>query len=201
MARLSNTGEDHNTFGGYASGSSKNSSVTCRNGDSTSSGGWKVLAINGNQVSIVHAGIPECYFYSSYQSNSNIAATLNERASVYKNNFAASARMLNESDVTNLAQDSALRKINAYYYLATPSTESKGMKFITTSGRLTQGGENAQGVRPVIILREDVRTTGQSNGAWVLTFEATKNNSDMQLTTTGKIGDLFNFVKDTVDNS
>ena len=111
-----------------------------------------------------------------------------------------SIRMLKENDISNLAQDNALRKVNAYYYLSTAAGTNE-LKFITTSGRLTQGGANAQGVRPVITLREDVRTSGQSNGAWVLTFDTSKESNKMVLpTTTGKLGDMFGFVKSTINN-
>lgn len=187
------------TFGGYKQGNSKNASVACRDGDNAGSG-WKVLSISGNKVTIVHAGIPECYYHDSFKSNANAVSTLDQRASVYKNTFAESARMLKETDVANLAQDHAFRKINAYYYLSTASGTNE-LKFVTTSGRLTQGGANAQGVRPVITLREDVRTTGQSNGAWTLTFDASKDSNDMVLpSTTGELGDMFDFVKDVVNN-
>lgn len=189
----------HGTFGGYTSGNSKNSSVVCRKGDAAKSG-WKVLSISDNKVTIVHAGIPECYFHDSQKSNANAVTALDQRAAAYKNNFAESARMLKDTDVNNWAQTDAFRDIDAYYYLSTVEGTTN-LKFVTPLGRLTQGGLYSHGIRPVITLRADVRTSGQSNGAWTLTFDTSKGTNEMVLpTTTGKLGDMFEFVKDVVNN-
>jgi len=191
----------HGKFGGYTDGQSKNSSVKCRNNDTTTNSGWRVLSVKDNKVTIVHTGVPECYYYSSYQSNASVAAALDARAAHYKNTFAESARMLKETDISGLAQDHEFRKINSYYYLSTPSAESYGMKFVATSGRITSGGENSQGLRPVITLRADVKTSGKANNAWVLTFDTSKGKEFELPETTGKVGDVADFIKDIIEKS
>lgn len=166
-------------FGGYKSGTSKNASVSlCRTGDKATASGWKVLSVSGGKVTIVHAGMPECYYHASKGTTADASiTTLNTRAKEYMNSYAESARMLTLEDVK---ANNTIQTIGGGYYLASKK-DSTTLHYVSPTGRESGSSDRVNGVRPVITLKSNVRTAGQTNGAWTLTLETTKDSEDFEI--------------------
>lgn len=184
-------------FGGYKLDASKNLSVSaCRSGDNVTASGWRVLSKSGNTVTIVHAGMPECYYHSATSATTAIS-TLNNRAKEYMNSYAESARMMTYDDAN---ANSSLQIVGGGYYVATQK-DSTTLYYISPTGRISGSSARANGVRPVIVLKSTVRTTGQSNGAWVLTFDTTKDSGELEIEMPNiYIGDFGSLI-DNIDNT
>lgn len=159
-------------FGGYTSGQSKNNSVKCwsKQEPGTPANGWVVLSVSGGKVTLVHAGTPECYLHASNSNNS--INKINARASAYINSkYAESARILNCGDpgvnCTSNATLSSPHLTNTHYYLPTAKSSSV-LWGVSYKGTVAGYSQRALGIRPVVVLKSDVKTTGQQNGEWVL---------------------------------
>lgn len=156
-------------FGGYTSGQSKNNSVVCWN-DGTPSNGWVVLSVSNGKVTLVHAGTPECYYHGRTPSNS--VNKINARASQYINSkYAESARILNCGDpgvnCTAGVTLSSPHLTQTHYYLPTAKSSSV-LWGVSYKGVVGGYSERALGIRPVVVLKSDVKTTGQQGGEWIL---------------------------------
>ena len=184
-------------FGGYSAGTSKNSSVKCQSNDTSSASGWQVISISDGKVTIVHKGMPECYYHDVINTTNAINA-MNNKAKDYMNQYAESARALNYNDIT---ANGSIKNIGSTYYLAT-ATDSTTLKTIMYSGRETGRSSWAHGIRPVITLKANVETTGKnSNGAWVLTFNNTKgldNTSISSFNNTELVKNILETIKNTL---
>lgn len=155
-------------FGGYTSGASKNSSVKCRNEDTSTASGWKVLSVSGNTVTIIHAGISECYYHAASSADEAINVLTNRARTTYMNSFASDARMISLNDYNS---NSSIQNIGSHYYIATRK-DATTLYYVSYSGRLSGGSERANGIRPVVVLKDTVTTTGKnSNGAWILMLD------------------------------
>lgn len=181
-------------FGGYMAGASKNASVKCRREDTANGSGWKILSISGGNVTIIHAGIAECYYHGANDASTAVS-NLNNRARVtYMNQFAQDARMFDYNDYNSV--DESFRNVGSHYYMATAKDKTT-LYYVSYTGRLSGGSVNANGLRPVIVLKNNVTTTGKdTNGAWVLALGDTKNpdNPNLELP-----NDLFNQLKSLFD--
>lgn len=167
-------------FGGYLQGLSKNtnSAYKCRKEDSNTQTGWRVLSVSNGTVTIVHAGTPECYYHGKGANAANSVKILNDRAAIYANNFAQSARMMDYNDF-NSAPDT-IKNIENHYYLAT-AEDSTDLWYVTDSGRTDGGSMRANGVRPVIVLKNNIYTTDEKqNEYWPLYLEPTTKSSEEQ---------------------
>ena len=186
-------------FGGYTSGSSKNSSVKCRNEDTTTASGWKVLSISGNTVTIIHAGIPECYYHAATNATTAVS-TLNNRArTTYMNSFASDARMLSYNDYNS---NTSIQNIGSHYYIAT-AKDSTTLYYVSYTGRLSGGSARANGVRPVVVLKSNVKTTGKnSNGAWILVLDDSSKELDSNIelpnSYIAKINNIINSINEKI---
>ncbi len=169
---------EQGNFGGYTNSQSKNASVSkCDNG-TTDLKGWRVLKKVDGKVYLVHAGQPECY-YHAFGNSSISLKTLNDRAQdTYVNQYAQSARSITKEDVDAITTASdTLRKTGDYYWLATEYT-SNGLYSVNASGGIN-GYENssAYGFRPVIELKVNILTSGQTTdkvgnpNAWTLVVQ------------------------------
>ena len=172
------------TFGGYAQGASKNANAAskCRNEDSNTETGWKVLSVSNGTVTIVHAGTPECYYHAASSSTSSAVTTLNNRAATYANAFAQSARIMNYQDYNSAPNE--LKVIGNHYYLAT-AKDNSALWYVSYTGRTNGGSSRANGIRPVIVLKNDLYTTDSTkDGYWPL-YQATitKSQEDIELET------------------
>lgn len=169
------------SFGGYEQGTSKNSSVVCRTGlDKSTASGWLVLSKEDGKVTIIHAGIPECYYFALNSLASEAVNNINNRAAVYKNSFAESARMMNYSK-DHKANVTAINNIGSHYYMAEAKDKST-LYYQTYTNRLAGGSGWASGIRPVIVLKSNVTTTGKdSSGAWTLSLSGGRENSNLDI--------------------
>ncbi len=169
-------------FGGYNSGQSKNASVEwCYQSIyKTTLKGWRVLKVAGNQVYLVHAGQPECYYHASGGYSDASVKALNDRAKSYMDGiYADSAHAMTEEEAqaitgnTNATEDD-LRTTGDFYWLAT-KCNSNTLWLVYFTGLMygSDGRDYSWGFRPVIVLKSDVLTTGQDkdmfgNKAWIL---------------------------------
>lgn len=177
-------------FGGYESGKSKNSSVKCRNEDTSTASGWRVLSVNGSTVTIIHAGISECYYHDVTSADEAIS-TLNNRArTTYMNSFASDARMMTLNDYNS---NTTFQNIGSHYYMATRK-DNTTLYYVSYTGRLSGGSARANGVRPIVVLKSNVTTTGKnSNGAWVLILDGNiSKDFDTNITYPKSYIELFN---------
>ncbi len=161
-------------FGGNAANTNKGMSAKCYN--STTLNGWRVLKKENNQVTIVHAGQPECHFH--YYSEMNAITLLNNRAKQYMDStYAESAHAMTRDEAKAItgderSTDNDLRDIGAFYWLASISSESVGMGYdnlylfyVNGAGGINEYGNGvneAYGFRPVVVLKSNVLTSGQT---------------------------------------
>lgn len=166
---------------GYTSGQSKNNGTKCRGKDDTGSAknGWRVLGISGDKVILVSAGATEC-FYHARTSTSSAVNYMNQRAKTYVDgNYAESAQALDCSslnggcnDSTTFGTSDTIANIGVFYYLAT-SKSSETLWGVSAKGRLTGFSGWSNGLRPIIILKANVKVSGGSgaeNNPWVLSW-------------------------------
>ncbi len=134
--------------------------------------GWRILSVNKstNTVTIVHAGSPENY---SHGMNASASVTaLNNLAQKYKDDtYADNAHAMTKSEVDAIAQSSDLRNIGSYYWLASPY--GSDLWNVTSTGLVDYGRNSSYGVRPVVVLKSNIKTTGKvkdavGNDAWNL---------------------------------
>ena len=164
------------TFSGYTSGTSKNNGVKCSSNDSGVKHGWVVMSKSNGKVILVHAGTPECFYHSNNVAASTAISKMNQRAQGYINsNYAESASALSCSiagvNCTKGTYMTGFHVTGTHYYLATASGNGNVLWGIAYDGRTTEFSRRAYGIRPVIVLKSSVLTTGSKNsrGAWVLT--------------------------------
>ncbi len=164
-------------FGGYTIGNSKNDSIDQCYSDThkTTLKGWRILSKDtvNKTVTLIHAGIPECYYFGSNSTDS--INKLNDRAQkLYVNDtFADSAHSIKLEEIENLNQSDPLRSIGTVYWLANPSGGT-GLYYMLADGRpSTASGLN--GFRPVIVLKTGILTTGEGQDqfgqkAWKIAY-------------------------------
>lgn len=161
-----------NTFGGYVSGKNRGNGVTCEGGG-TAQNGWRVLSVSNGVIKIVSAGMTECYYFPLNGNSSTAQTTLRNRGSVYVNSdFATSGTVLTsdmiDSSMTQLKNYSnSLYNIGTAYYLGS-SSDSKTLWGISSSGTAYYYSARAYGIRPVITLKQGVKTSGKTSSGWVL---------------------------------
>ncbi len=165
-------------FGGYTASTSKNASVVCESGwGSTNLKGWRVLKVVSNQVYLVHAGQPECYYHGINSSDSLTKLDLRAQNTYVDGKYAESAHAMTYQeafDITGSENTTTkdLRKTDARYWLAA-AVNSTDLRTVDPSGNISKSGGYAHGFRPVVVLKSTVFTTGQgqdqfSQPAWIL---------------------------------
>ena len=163
------------SFSGYTSGTSKNNGVTCDSTDKGKRNGWIVLAKTNGKVIIVHAGTPECFYHDRKVDANSSIQKMNDRARGYINpNYAESASALSCSSTgincTKGAYLTGIHQTGTHYYLASVGGANTLLYGVRYDGQVSTFSSKALGVRPVIVLKSDVKTTGKnSSNAWVLT--------------------------------
>lgn len=181
--------EDGFTWG-YTSGQSKNQSGSkCYDNDfaKDSNGniikpknGWIVLSVTDGKVVLVHAGVPECMYHDNKTSANSFITKLNGRASQYLNsNYAESASILNcnSTGINGCKDYSTVDKTNykfhvtgRHYFLAT-AKDGITIWGVRASGSFAGTSYRSYGVRPVVVLKSTILTTG-GNGSesspWVI---------------------------------
>lgn len=162
---------------GYTSGQSKNNSGSkCFEQDYANGiqpqNGWIVLSVTNGKVVLVHAGVPECMYHDKVTASNTFLTKLNARANEYLNrNYAESASILScNSPGMNGCQGTSVDKTNykfhatgRHYYLASPK-DGISIWGVRASGSLTGFTYRSNGVRPVVVLKSTILTTG-GNGS------------------------------------
>lgn len=165
-------------FGGYTAGTNRMTGVTCGLSGEKARSGWQVMSVSNGKVVLIHSGTPECFYYNKATNSSTALAKISERAAIYKNaTYAESARIFTYSEAKTMKEESLIT--GTYYYLA---GEAKGTDTLWAvrsayyQGRTLTGRSNyAQGIRPVVVLKSNVRTTGKTESGWVLTTTVYKD--------------------------
>ena len=173
-------------FGGYASGTTKDTGVVCTNKALIPKNGWVVLSNENGVVKITTSGIPECYYHATENSASNSIRLINGEASkFYNSTYATSASIMNSTDVNSIitrmngSSNSNDRVVfqnlllaGDYYYLPESGNSNKtllSVKYTIGNSMFVDRAGWAQGIRPVVTLKNTVRTTGKKNGVYQLT--------------------------------
>ena len=166
------------TMGGYKAGSSRNNSVNCNSTDENKYNGWRVARIDGNNVILIHAGTPACY--NQIKNSDYLKATadyhyltglgdVSNNAYIKENNVMAynwSAYVDKDYAVTaimssynDLAGGPSNIVIGAEYFTADLcSSLSCLMGFEKNQERNTSLYYGLRGVRPLVVLKDDVKT-------------------------------------------
>ncbi len=189
------TGSNY-TFGGYTANESRNGSVSCNSSYNSSEYGWKILSIDYGVVTIMHAGIAECFSYANNESqalyvltgnnpnNVNVSGLSPKNWNVYVNDkYATSAGIVTKnmlvggSNLYELITDNSFKGDQLYIL---------GDMF---AGHLTYISHNTlynvpntntiYGVKPIVVLKDNVRTSGSisntgndaNSKTWILTIE------------------------------
>lgn len=172
----SETRQENNTDGyswGYKSGTSRSVGVKCSSKKATLRDGWMVLSVSDGKVVLVSAGTPECMYHARVNESSFINS-LNATTQKYINSsYAESASALS---CNSPGMNCSLQKVNNkelvtgnHYWLATSTNNSNTTVYtVTESGAIRPDTYLSLGVRPVIVLKSDVKTTGKVDGVWQL---------------------------------
>lgn len=173
---------DSYAFGGYEAGKSRNDSVLCIAGQVAKYNGWRVLNKSDNVVTLIHAGISECYnhpnadksAYLSYHlltgtayNDEYLSDTVRNWSDYVNADFASSARSVQYSDVS--ASTVSLVAVGASYIttdIGKPNPLNSYMRGISNDGRVDYSHVGLTGIRPIVELKEDVKTTGFVNNTY-----------------------------------
>ena len=160
-------------YWGMKSGTSRNTGVSCKSGEGKSKSGWRVYNVVNNQVYLIHAGTPECIYHSRSDS-SRVQSTARSEAAKYVNTKYAYASTIISCNLAGFSCDwnkfvNDIYLTGTHYWILQPAADSK-LYAVTPQGNKEPFNEISLGLRPIVILREDVKITGQkdSNGAWIL---------------------------------
>ncbi len=170
-------------FGGYTEGKNRGESVAkCYSGNVTLKG-WRVLTVNKTSkvVTLVHAGHPECFYHKTggYQSQS-LAAFSDRALKIYLNSdYATGAHIMNSGEAKAITGSTAnttndLRTIGDKYYLATKYGSYCLTAINSNGGGFINEQNMVEGIRPVIVLKACLKTSGKGtdyvgqSGAWIL---------------------------------
>lgn len=168
------------TLGGYTNGSSRNKGVTCN--DKEKLDGWRIIDIGDEQITLISAGIVECYYlgYSSEGVSKSLEVLKRDQYNDYvSEEYAVSMSYLTKDMVDKyIGEDSSYKtisddliEIGEEYFLASGATPYS-LWYITENGYVANYHVGLKGVRVVITLKEEIRTTGKNKkGAWTLTME------------------------------
>ena len=176
------------TFGGYKKDSSRNNGVNCNYNEKVNNG-WRVFSIDEDKVTLIHAGISMCY-YHGYGSNTNdtsinILNNLNEEKKFdyfLDDKYSESVRTLTKEDIDKFTgSDSSysrvrndLINVGNPYWLASKNG-SHYMWYVTEGGSVASDHVGTYGVRVMVTLKENVKTTGlDRKGNWILSEDVNK---------------------------
>lgn len=176
-------------FGGYTKDSSRNDGITCdylSEEDSNKRSGWRVFSIEDGIVTLIHDGISMCY-YHGYGNNTNdksvnILSGNDENINFdnyLDNKYASSVRILSKEDIDKYyGEDSSYKKIDNEiisvgipYWLASKKG-TNFMWYVTEGGTIATDQVGMYGVRVLITLGSDVKTTGLTkDNEWILAID------------------------------
>lgn len=175
---------------GYRSGQSKNNSgLKCfeldyakdsNNKVIEAPSGWIVLSVTDGKVVLVHAGVPECMYHDGTTQANAFLPKLKSRANEYLNsNYAESASILSSTSpgINGCEDGNTVDKTNykfhligRHYFLATAKS-GVSVCGVRPSGKVTGYSYRSYGVRPVVVLKSTILTTGgngSSSSPWII---------------------------------
>ena len=156
---------------GYTNGTSRSTGVKCNSRDKNARNGWMVLGVSGGKVLLISAGTPEC-MYHARTNESNFINALNSTTQKYINSkYAESASSIscNTPGVNCSSKVSGNVLVTGnQYWLATSGNSNNTVNSVSASGDIQRFSLDSLGVRPVIVLKSDVKTTGKKDGVWQL---------------------------------
>jgi len=168
------------TLGGYNNGASRNKGITCN--DKETLDGWRIIDIGDEQITLISAGVVECYYLgysSSGVSNSLEVLKQGQYNDYVSEEYAVSMSYLTKDmvdkymkeDVSYKTISDDLIKIGEEYFLASGVTPYS-LWYVSENGYVANYHVGLKGVRVVVALKEEIRTTGKNKkGAWTLTME------------------------------
>lgn len=180
------------SFGGYTKDTSRNDGVIC-NYNYIKNKGWRVFKIKDNTVTLIQSGLSMCY-YHGYGNNTNDKSLKILNGEDEKNNFnyflnddfASSVSILSKDDIDEFngnfsgykRLENDLIKIGVPYWLATKSG-SYYMWYVTEGGIVATDHVGNYGVRILVTLKNNIKTTGQDkNKIWQLVKEEKKEKKE-----------------------
>lgn len=158
-------------YWGMKSGTSKQTGVKCDSSDTGTRNGWIVLAKYNGHVLLISAGTPEC-IYHGRTSTSTLINVMQSEAKKYVNTKYADGWTALSCDTPGFDCNKKTYSGNVFvttnsYWIVQNGSEY-GLGAITTSGKKEFLTLRSRGLRPVIQLRADVKTTGKNGKTWVL---------------------------------
>lgn len=160
-------------FGGYTAGASRNNSVRCVSGDNPTYNGWRILSIKDGVVTLVHAGISECYYAIESprvgfrhvhlltgrpENESYLADNVRDWSNYVNGDYASSAGV-----ISSVREIGDLAPVGASYLLPISSMyEFAGdcLKSVKADGSINEYSSGVLGIRPIVILKQEVKTLG-----------------------------------------
>ena len=179
------------TFGGYNKDSSRNDGVTCNYLSDedylkNKRSGWRVFSIEDGIVTLIHDGISMCY-YHGYGNNTNdksvnILSGNDENINYdyyLDNKYASSIRILSKEDIDKYyGEDSSYKQIEdniisvGIPYWLSSKKGTNFMWYVTEGGLVATDQVGMYGVRVLITLGSNVKTTGlNDNKEWILAID------------------------------
>ena len=158
---------------GYKSGTSRGTGVLCNNRDKKTANGWRVLTVSGDKVLLISAGNTECMYHGRTKESSFINALNSTTQNYINSTYAESASSIScntpsFSCSSTIKDDKGLLVTGNQYWLATSANSNSTVKSVSASGAVQPFILDSLGVRPVIVLKSDVKTTGKKDGVWQL---------------------------------
>ena len=158
-------------YWGMKSGTTKQTGVRCNAADSSTRSGWMVLAKTNNQVLLIHAGTPECVYHGRVSTTNVINVMLSEAQKYvntkYANGYTALSCSTPGFECNKTSYSGAVFVTGTAYFIV-QNGASDGLGAITPAGNKEFYTLRSVGIRPVIQLRVDARTSGKVNGVWQL---------------------------------
>lgn len=176
------------TFGGYKKDSSRNNGVNCNYNEKVNNG-WRVFSIDEDKVTLIHAGISMCYYHGygsgTNDTSVNVLSNLNEEKKFdyfLDEKYSESVRTLTKEDIDKFTgSDSSysrvrndLINVGNPYWLASKNG-SHYMWYVTEGGSVASDHVGTYGVRVMVTLKKNVKTTGlDKKGNWILAEDVNK---------------------------
>ena len=176
------------TFGGYKIDTSRNNGVNC-NYNAEENKGWRVFSIEEDKVTLIQSGISMCYYHGygnlSNDTSLNILSNLDETNNYngfLDDEFSESVKILSKEDIDKYTgTDSSYQRIRESlinvgipYWLASKDKEYY-MWYVTEGGTVATDHVGTYGVRVLITLKKNVKTTGfDKEGIWKLVNKTKK---------------------------
>lgn len=172
-------------------GDSKNLSIIkgCyKDNNKTENKGWRVISIKNEKITIIHAGVPVCYYHmltldDTYQKESIV--NLNKFANTHFVNeqYAESARSVicedffkvkcmygsgnftEENLISEIYNDSTMYNVGDNYWLASPSNIYRLWDWNQDYKGFSNHDTHPYGLRPVVTLKADIVLDGTGDGS------------------------------------